>query len=105
VQTIRNVKETSMGKLSELWFRLIEKIVNLVFCISFAGGSFGLFLIILEHTIIHYLNHLSANSLNEGYSGLKTMVRYGTDIIEVILYLIPIVRTLMYLPQENRNKR
>ena len=94
-----------MDKLSELWFRLIEKIVNLVFLYIFCWFILVHFFDHLEHTIIHYLNHLSANSLNEGYSGLKTMVRYGTDIIEVILYLIPILRTLMYLPQENRNKK
>ena len=94
-----------MGKLSELWFRLIEKIVNLVFLYIFCWWILRPFFDHLEHTIIHYLNHLSANSSNEGYSGLKTIVRYGTDTIEVILYLIPIVRTLMYLPQENRNKR
>ena len=91
-----------MGKLSELWFRLIEKIVNLVFLYIFCWFILVHFFDHLEHIIIHYLNHLSANSLNEGYSGLKAIVRYGTDIIEVILYLIPIVRTLMILNYNNK---
>jgi len=94
-----------MGKLSELWFRLIEKVVNLVFLYIFCWFILVHFFDHLEHIIIHYLNHLSANSSNEGYSAIKTMVRYGTDIIKVILYLIPILRTLMYLPQDNRNKK
>jgi predicted ABC-type exoprotein transport system permease subunit len=94
-----------MGKLSELWFRLIEKIVNLIFLYIFCWWILRPFFDHLKHTIIQYLNHLSANSSNEGYSALKTMVRYVIDIIEVILYVIPILRTLMLLPKENRNKK
>jgi hypothetical protein len=94
-----------MGKLSELWFRLIEKIVNLIFLYIFCWWILRPFFDNLEHTIIHYLNHLSANSSNEGYSALKTMVRYVIDIINIILYVTPIITTLMFLNQKSTNKK
>jgi len=94
-----------MGKLYELWFRLVEKIVNLVFLYIFCWFILWPFFGHLKHEIIHYLNYLSANSSNEGYSALKTVVRYSVDIIDVILFMIPIIRTLMLLPKENRNEK
>jgi len=81
-----------MGRLSELWFRVVEKISTIVFSFIFFW-SILVYLVHIEDKISAYLGHLSDQTGNDGYSAIKTLVWVVSIVVDIILALIPFAVT------------
>jgi len=93
-----------MGRLSELWFRLTEKITTIIFSFIFFWSALVYFANISDG-ITHYLTHLSEQTRNYGYSAIGGLVKFVSFIVYIILILMPFAITGAILRGDNVDKK
>jgi len=77
-----------MSRLSELWFRLTEKISTIIFSFIFFWGAL-VFLVETDDKIINYLDNLRSQ-IGYGYiSAIKIMIAVASVIVGYILIVMP----------------
>jgi len=77
-----------MGRLSELWFRLTEKISAAIMSFIFFWGTLA-YLGNIESKIVDYLEYLEYKTGNHGYFILELLVIIVSSVVDYILLVMP----------------
>jgi hypothetical protein len=95
-----------MGKLSELWFRLIEKISIIIYSFIFFWSAL-FYLIQYIGKIAQHFEYLNKQTGNKGYLALKSLTIDAGIAIETAMFLAPFIIAYILLPvkhDENNRK-
>jgi len=77
-----------MHRLSERWFKFADKITTAIFSFIFFWVALA-YLADADNKITHYLNHLSNQTGNDGYSAIETLIVVVSIIIGYVLIMMP----------------
>jgi hypothetical protein len=81
-----------MERLSERWFRNIEKITNTIFSFIFFWSILG-YLAGFEWRLYYYIGHLKHVTGNHGYFVLQVVVAIVNLAVNLVLFFSPLYIT------------
>jgi MFS family permease len=79
-----------MDRLSERWFKFTDTISTVISSFIFFWVAAFVCFYFIDHTTVHYIDHLSKQTGNDALSTIGALVEFVGYVVSYTLFMIPI---------------
>jgi len=87
-----------MDRLSELWFKFVDTISTVISSFIFSWFAAVICFYFIDHTTVHYIDHLSKQTGNDALSAIGLLVEFIGAMVSYTLFMIPFGLIVTLIP-------